>query len=219
MLALAEWPQMEGYENPAAEAEIGFIVDLISEIRSVRAEMNVPAAAQIPLVLVNASPDVKSRAEAWDETLKRLARLSDISFAADPPEKSVQMIVRKTLAALPLQGIVDIAAEKARLAKEIAKLTGEAGKIEAKLNNADFVSRAPEEVIEENRERLSEALSRVEKLEAARDPAGRSLAPAFLHPAMASKTSLAFKAMIATAMTAAMAVVARGAFSRAHPLA
>ena len=139
VLALAEWPQMEGYENPAAEAEIGFIVELISEIRSVRAEMNVPAAAQIPLVLVNATPDVKARAEAWDETLKRLARLSDISLAAEPPEKSVQMIVRKTLAALPLQGIVDIAAEKARLAKEIAKLTGEAGKIEAKLNNADFV--------------------------------------------------------------------------------
>ncbi|HEY8006624.1 MAG TPA: valine--tRNA ligase [Methylocella sp.] len=172
VLALAEWPRLEGYENPAAESEIGFIVDLISEIRSVRAEMNVPAAAQIPLVLVNASPEAKSRAETWDETLKRLARLSDISFAADPPEKSVQMIVRKTLAALPLQGIVDIAAEQARLAKEIAKLTGEAGKIESKLNNADFVSRAPEEVIEENRERLSEALSRAEKLEAARTRLG-----------------------------------------------
>ncbi|WGJ16000.1 valine--tRNA ligase [Methylocapsa sp. D3K7] len=172
VLALAEWPQMEGYENPAAEAELSFIVDLISEVRSVRAEMNVPAAAQIPLVLVNTSPDVKARAEAWAETLKRLARLSDISFAAEPPEKSVQMVVRKTLAALPLQGIVDVAAEKARLAKEITKLTGEAGKIEAKLNNADFVARAPEEVIEENRERLSEALSRVEKLEAARTRLG-----------------------------------------------
>jgi valyl-tRNA synthetase len=168
LLALAEWPRMEGYENSAAEAEIGFIVELISEIRSVRAEMNVPAATQIPLVLVNASPEAKSSAEAWDETIKRLARLSEISFAAEPPEKSVQMIVRKTLAALPLQGIVDVEAEKSRLAKEIAKLTGEAGKIEAKLNNADFVARAPEDIIEENRDRLSEALSRVEKLEAAR---------------------------------------------------
>jgi valyl-tRNA synthetase len=168
LLALAEWPQMEGYENPAAEAEIGFIVELISEIRSVRAEMNVPAATQIPLVLVHPSPEAKSRTQAWDETIKRLARLSEISFAAEPPEKSVQMVVRKTLAALPLKGIVDVEAEKARLAKEIAKLTGEAGKIEAKLNNADFVARAPEDIIEENRDRLSEALSRVEKLEAAR---------------------------------------------------
>jgi valyl-tRNA synthetase len=168
LLALAEWPRLEDCENPAAEAEIGFIVELISEIRSVRAEMNVPAATQIPLVLVNPSPEAKSRTQAWDETIKRLARLSEISFAAEPPEKSVQMIVRKTLAALPLQGIVDVEAEKARLAKEIAKLTGEAGKIEAKLNNADFVARAPEDIIEENRDRLSEALSRVEKLEAAR---------------------------------------------------
>jgi valyl-tRNA synthetase len=168
LLALAEWPDLEGCENPAAEAEIGFIVELVSEIRSVRAEMNVPPAAQLPLVLVGASPETHARAKNWDETLKRLARLSEISFAPEAPEKSVQMIVRKTLAALPLHGIVDLEAEKSRLAKEIAKLTGDAGKIEAKLNNADFVARAPEEVVEENRERLAEAFSRVEKLEAAR---------------------------------------------------
>src|SRR5450631_3407142 len=168
LLALAEWPRMKGFENPAAETEIGFIVELISEIRSVRAEMNVPAAAQIPLVLVNAPPEVISRTEAWDETLKRLARLSGISFEAEAPDKSVQMIVRKTLAALPLQGIVDLAAEKARLAKEIAKLAGEVDKIEAKLNNADFIARAPDDIVEENRERMAEAVSRAEKLEAAR---------------------------------------------------
>src|SRR5579883_685995 len=168
LLALAGWPQLEGCENPEAEAEIGFIVELISEIRSVRAEMNVPAAAQIPLVLVNASPDAMARAKAWGETVKRLARLSEISFAAEVPRQSVQVIVRKTLAALPLQGIIDLDAEKARLTKEIAKLSGEAQKIEAKLNNADFVARAPEEIVEENRERLAEALSRVEKLGVAR---------------------------------------------------
>ncbi|MGH6796690.1 MAG: class I tRNA ligase family protein, partial [Methylocella sp.] len=146
LLALAEWPELVGCENPEAEAEIGFVVELISEIRSVRAEMNVPAATQIPLVLVKASPETKSRAKNWDETIKRLARLSVISFAAEAPEKSVQMIVRKTLAALPLQGIVDLEAEKIRLAKEVATLKGDADKIEAKLRNADFVARAPEEV-------------------------------------------------------------------------
>ncbi|HEY8032516.1 MAG TPA: valine--tRNA ligase [Methylocella sp.] len=172
LLALAEWPELGGCENPAAEAEIGFIVELISEIRSVRAEINMPAAAQIPLVLVNASPEAKSHAKDWDETIKRLARLSKLSFEPEAPEKSVQIIVRKTLAALPLHGIIDIEAEKMRLAKEIAKLTGEAGKIEAKLNNADFVARAPEDIVEENRERLLEAVSRVEKLEAARTRLG-----------------------------------------------
>jgi valyl-tRNA synthetase len=167
LLALAEWPELGGCENLEAEAEIGFIVELISEIRSVRAEMNVPAAAQIPLVLVKASPETKSRAKNWDETIKRLARLSAISFAPEGPEKSAQMIVRKTLAALPLQGIVDLEAEKIRLAKEIAKLKDDVDRIEAKLRNADFVARAPEEVVEENRERQEDALSRMEKLAAA----------------------------------------------------
>ncbi|MGA9727735.1 MAG: valine--tRNA ligase [Methylocella sp.] len=167
LLALAEWPELEGCENPEAEAEIGFIVELISEIRSLRAEMNVPAAAQIPLILVNASPEAKSHAKGWDETIMRLARLSEISFAPEAPEKSVQMIVRKTIAALPLQGIIDFEAEKTRLAKEIARLKGEADKIETKLRNADFVARAPEDVVEENRERREDALSRMEKLAAA----------------------------------------------------
>ncbi|HEY4848199.1 MAG TPA: valine--tRNA ligase, partial [Methylocella sp.] len=88
-------------------------------------------------------------------------------FAPEAPEKSVQMVVRKTIAALPLQGIIDFEAEKTRLAKEIAKLKGDADKIEAKLRNADFVARAPEEVVEENRERREDALSRMEKLAAA----------------------------------------------------
>ena len=132
-----------------------------------RAEMNVPAAAQIPLMLVNASPEAKAHAEDWEETIKRLARLSEISFAPEAPAQSVQMIVRTTVAALPLQGIIDFEAEKTRLAKEIAKLKSEADKIEGKLRNADFVARAPEEVVEENRERREDALSRMEKLAAA----------------------------------------------------
>jgi valyl-tRNA synthetase len=167
LLALARWPSLQGCEDPRAEAEIGFIVELISEIRSVRAEMNVPAAAQIPLVLVNASHEARSHAQAWDETIKRLARISEISFLAEPPEKSAQFIVRNTLTALPLAGIIDVEAEKARVLREIAKLKGEAEKIEAKLGNADFAARAPEEVVEENRERLADVLSRREKLTAA----------------------------------------------------
>ncbi|WOJ88187.1 valine--tRNA ligase [Methylocapsa polymorpha] len=174
LLALAEWPKPEDYaldahKSAEAEAEIGWLVDLVSEVRSVRSEINVPAGAQIKLVFVHRAEDsdVEARALRLEETLKRLARLSEISFAAEPPEKSVQLIVRGTLAALPLEGIIDFDAEKARLVKEIAKLKGDAGKIEAKLGNADFVARAPEEVVEENRERLAEALARAEKLEAA----------------------------------------------------
>ncbi len=166
-LALAAWPEPEGYENAAAEAEIGFVVELISEVRSVRSEMNVPAGAQIPLVLIGADHETLARARTWEETIKRLARLSEISFAAEPLAHAAQMIVRGTLAALPLAGIIDFAAEKGRLHKEIERLASDAKKIEAKLGNPDFLSRAPEEVVEENRERLAEVEERREKLAAA----------------------------------------------------
>ena len=169
LLALASWPDLAGLEDADAEAEIGWIVDLVSEVRSVRNEMNVPAAAQIPLVLVEAPAAVEARARVWDETIKRLARLSDISFAPVAPRSSAQMIVRGVVAALPLEGVIDIGAEKGRLTKEIAKEEGEVKKVDAKLNNADFVRRAPEEVVEENRERKQEALARIEKMRAALD--------------------------------------------------
>jgi valyl-tRNA synthetase len=167
LLVLADWPALKGLEHEGAEAEIGWMVDLISEIRSVRSEMNVPASAQMPLVLVGGTVEMKARAERGLDTLKRLARVSDLSFSETAPANSAQMIVRGALVALPLEGIIDISAEKVRLEKEIAKLDGEVKKIDAKLGNADFVARAPEEVVEENRERRADAVSRIEKMSAA----------------------------------------------------
>jgi valyl-tRNA synthetase len=190
LLALADWPtrsELASISNslvvgPMAKgssfgdtydaivdpaAEIDFIIDLVSEVRSVRAEISVPAAAQVPLVLVAATKENEARARTWSETIQRLARLSEISFAAEAPAQSVQMIAGTTVAALPLLGIIDFEAEKTRLAKEIANLKGDADKIEAKLRNADFVARAPEDVVEENRERQGDALARMEKLAAA----------------------------------------------------
>jgi valyl-tRNA synthetase len=167
LLALTTWPQLLGLADPAAEAEIGWVVDLVSEIRSARSETNVPAGAQIPLVLVGASPQVRARLAQWEETIKRLARLSAISFAASAPPKAVQLIVRGEVAALPLEGIVDLAAEQGRLQKELSRLDADIAKIDAKLGNADFLRRAPEEVVEEQRERKEEAEVRKRKIDEA----------------------------------------------------
>ena len=167
ILALSEWSSLGDLEVSEAEAEIGWIVDLVSEIRSVRSEMNVPAASQVPLVLVGAAAEVKKHAIRWDETIRRLARLSDVVFATEPPPNSAQMIVRGTLAAMPLQGIIDFDAERARLNKEIGKEEREITKIDAKLGNADFLARAPEDVIEENRDRRVEAHTRIAQIRAA----------------------------------------------------
>jgi valyl-tRNA synthetase len=164
VLALARWPMTSTVDDADAEAEIGWLVDLISEIRSARAETNVPAGAQIPLVLVSPAPEVVARAARWDDALRRLARLSEVTTAAAVPAGSVQIVVRGEAAALPLAGLVDLAAEQARLAKEAAKLAADIAKIDAKLGNADFLARAPEEVVEEQRERREEAVARLGKV-------------------------------------------------------
>jgi valyl-tRNA synthetase len=167
LLALGPWPRSDFAIDPAAEAQIGWLVDLVSEIRSVRSEMGVPAGAQLPLILVEPGPEIVFYARTWGETIARLARVTGIEFAAAAPPGAVQIIVRGALAALPLGGVVDLAAERARLAREAARERKEIAAIEGKLANADFVARAPEEVVEENRERRDAAAARIAKMEAA----------------------------------------------------
>jgi valyl-tRNA synthetase len=167
LLALASWPKLEGLEDAAAEAEVGWIVDLVSEIRSLRAEMNL-GGTESPLVMVGASAEVETRANRWEETLKRLARLSSVAFALSAPKSSAQILVRGALAALPLEGVIDLAAEAKRLDKEIEKNATEVKKLDAKLANPGFLAKAEEEVIDEHRERREAALAQIEKLKAAR---------------------------------------------------
>jgi valyl-tRNA synthetase len=161
LLALTSWPS----EQPTyvdAQEEVGWVIDLVTTIRSIRAEMNITAA--IPLVLAGASKETQARAERWAEFIKRLARVSEISSAASAPQGSVQLVVRGEVAALPLKGVIDLAAERARLAKEMQKADADIARVDAKLGNANFVARAPEEVVEEEKEKREEALGRKEKI-------------------------------------------------------
>jgi valyl-tRNA synthetase len=76
----------------------------------------------------------------------------------------VQLLVRGETAALPLKGVIDLAAERARLAKELGKVEADIKRVDAKLGNADFLARAPEEVVEGEREKREEALARKQKI-------------------------------------------------------
>jgi valyl-tRNA synthetase len=134
----------------------------------VRSEVGVPAGAQLTLTLVQATSSIRLTAEAWGDTIKRLARVAAIEFADGVPAGSLPIVVRDALAALPLVGVVDIEAEKARLDKEIARERLEIAKVDAKLANPDFVARAPEAIIAEHHERREASLSRIAKMEAAR---------------------------------------------------
>ena len=180
MLALASWPSLEGLEDAEAESEIGWVVDLISEVRSLRAEMNLTSETE--LLLIGADDGLKARATRWDETIRKLARLSHIGFAEAAPKSSAQIIVRGGVAAMPLEGVIDLGAERARLAKEIGKLEGELKKLDAKLANEGFLAKAEEEVIDEHRERREETAARVEKLNAGASPTESSGSPSRTTP-------------------------------------
>jgi len=152
------------FADEAAEAEIGWVTDLIAAIRSVRVEINIPPATLTPLVLVGASDETRARAPRWSDVIKRMARLSDISFADRAPEGAVQLLVRGEVASLPLKGLIDLAAERARLDKEIAKADADIKRVDAKLSNEKFVANAPEEIVEEEKDKREAALARKAKI-------------------------------------------------------
>jgi valyl-tRNA synthetase len=152
------------FSDPAAEAEIGWVVDLVTAIRSVRAEMNIPPSTLTPLVLAGASVETKGRAERWNDVVRRMARLADISFADTAPEGAVQLLVRGEVAALPLKGVIDFSAEKIRLDKELAKAEADIERVDAKLGNEKFVANAPEEIVEEEKEKRDAAVTRKAKI-------------------------------------------------------
>jgi valyl-tRNA synthetase len=165
-LISAAWPEIPAAaQDDDASSEIGWLVYLISDIRTVRAEMNVPAAAKIPLVVKDGSARTKERLSKHRTAIERLARIEGVTELSGPvPKGAVSSVLDEATLILPLTGIVDLEAEKVRLAREIARADSEIGKIEKKLGNPGFLAKAPEEVVEENRERMDEYAAQKQKL-------------------------------------------------------
>jgi valyl-tRNA synthetase len=168
LLISETWPDLPAaWIDAEAQAEIGWLIDLVSEVRSIRAEMNVPPGARVPLTLTGADAATRSRMERLGGLASTLARLGSLAEAEAPPPGAVPFVIGETTAALAIAEFIDLAAERARLTKEIGVLTVDIDRTAKKLANADFVARAPEEVVEENRERLADAEAAKTKLEAA----------------------------------------------------
>ncbi len=164
LLVLAPWPKLEGLDDERAEAEIGWLIDLVTAIRSVRVEMNIPASTPIPVVLAGTSAETRTRAGRWTEFAQRLARLGDVTFADAAPPGSVQLLIRGEVAALPLKGVIDFAAERGRLNKEMAKAESDIARVDQKLNNPKFIANAAEDIIEGEKEKREEAAARLQKI-------------------------------------------------------
>jgi valyl-tRNA synthetase len=175
MLVTASWPRFDAsLEDRAAQEEMDWVVRLISAVRGVRVEMNVPPAAKIPLAYKGASDATEARLSRHRELIERLGRIASIVAVNDVPKGAVQIVVDEATFILPLAGIIDVAAEKARLKRELDKADKEITAIDKKLDNPSFVTKAPAEVVEELRERradyaatkakLAEALERLASL-------------------------------------------------------
>ncbi|WP_306145027.1 valine--tRNA ligase [Roseibium sp. MMSF_3412] len=168
LLMLTAWPEAKVADETAA-AEINWLVNLISEIRSVRAEMNVPAGAKVAIVITGASEETKKRLSTHESAVLRLARAEKVELADAAPKGSAQIIVGEATVCLPLAGVIDLGAEKARLEKEIGKLDADISKIEKKLNNPKFVEKAPADVVDGEREKVSEFTEKRAKVQIALD--------------------------------------------------
>jgi valyl-tRNA synthetase len=165
----APWPEPTPVpQAESARTELDWVVRLIGMVRSVRTEMNVPPSTMVPILLRDATPATLARAERWIDAIRRLARASELrSMAGEMPSSSAQAVLDEATVVLPLAGVIDLAAERVRLSKERDKAASEAQKVTRKLENADFVRRAPEEVVAENRERLAAYEAEMVRLAAA----------------------------------------------------
>ncbi len=168
-LISAPWPTPVVVQDEAQALEAtNWLIALISEIRSIRSEMNVPPSLKSPVLLQDASPQTLARAEQNFEAISRLARASEIGPLDGPvPKNAAQAVLGEATIILPLEGLIDLEAEKKRLAAALAKAESELKKVQAKLGNADFTSRAPEAILEEHREREQSFGNEVTRLSAA----------------------------------------------------
>jgi valyl-tRNA synthetase len=165
LLILAPWPATQ--KNGGAEAagaEMSWVIELIKGVRSVRAEMNVPAGAKIQLLLTGAGETAKERLGRNRDVILSLARLTSAEVADAIPKGSAQFVLEEATVALPLGDVIDFARERGRLEKDLKKAQEEIARFDAKLSNEQFVSRAPEEVLAEQREKRAEAATLAARL-------------------------------------------------------
>ncbi len=163
LLCHAEWPQDDFTDDQAAD-EINWLIDLITEIRSARSEMNIPPSATGPLITVDADRHVCDRLLRHTPAINRLARVDDIVLEEEAPRGSVQVVVHGVVYCLPLGNLIDLGAEKARLEKALNKVSSDIEKSEKKLQNEKFVQNARPDVVEAERDKQKELIEQKERL-------------------------------------------------------
>ncbi|MCO5057619.1 MAG: valine--tRNA ligase [Rhizobiaceae bacterium] len=166
LLCHVSWPEPD-FEDDAAAAEINWLIEFVSGIRSVRSEMNVPPAAVAPLVLVGAGSVTRERVARHDPAIRRLARVGEVGFDDHAPKAAAQIVIGEATVCLPLGDLIDLGTEAARLRKELGKAEDEIARIDKKLANEKFVANAPQEIVEAEREKRGELVVARDRLQIA----------------------------------------------------
>ncbi|HVY12368.1 MAG TPA: class I tRNA ligase family protein, partial [Alphaproteobacteria bacterium] len=166
LLMKESWPKLSAGDTRSMD-EMRWVINVISLIRSVRSELNVPAGVNIPLIARGCGEEEKKRLEAYRNFIFRLARLSELKYDQPAPKGSAQAVLGKVTFIMPLADIIDLDAERARLEKERGKIAEEINKLSQKLANPQFTDKAPAEVVEEHQQRLEAARTTLAGLDAA----------------------------------------------------
>ena len=168
-LIVARWPQALYAVDREAQAEIDWLIRLISAMRTARTELNVPPGARLPVVVQDASEETRRRIDRQGAALARLGRVESLSFGDTVAGGAAQIVVDEATFILPLEGVIDIAAEKARLAKALAAAQKERDSLSGRLGNPSFVEKAKPEAVAKAREDHAEKAAEAERLAAALD--------------------------------------------------
>jgi valyl-tRNA synthetase len=171
-LIVAKWPEPEAKIDPHAKAEMEWLIALVSEIRSARTELSVPPSAKLHLFAGDASDERASRLDRHYPMLSRLARLESIQLSSFMGGGAAQVVVEGATYALPLEGVIDLDSEKARLTKAVAAAEKERDSLSARLSNANFVERAKPEAVEKARSDHAEKAAEAERYRAALERLG-----------------------------------------------
>ncbi|MEO1552920.1 MAG: valine--tRNA ligase, partial [Pseudomonadota bacterium] len=164
------WPGLNAsFGDDSAAEELDWVLKTISQIRSVRSDVNVPAGAKVPVSLVGANDETGRRVAAHRDVIMRMARLDKLDMADAAPAGSVKTVVDEATVVLEIADLIDAGEEVARLDKQLGKLGGEITGLEKRLGNEAFVAKAPAEVVAEQRERLAELQGARDKLSVARE--------------------------------------------------
>jgi len=167
-IMVASWPQSDSaFEDQTARAMMETLISLITKVRNIRSEMNIPVQSRLKLWVGTTDAEYKSLLTESSDQIKRLARVEEIMVSDVLPEThgAARDVVAGMDISVPLGGLIDFNKERERISKEKTKKENEARSLAGRLDNISFMERAPREVVQETRSRHEELIAEIEKLQ------------------------------------------------------